>query len=491
MSTSHTPGELPAASADHDEPALAAGTLSLAQALMFGTAALGVPATLGTFGAYLLGGGNSAWFAIVLATIVAGTVAAAVVTFARKHVVSGSLMSYLRLEFGERAGMFGHSALFVGYSGGITVYLCNALYFGFGGLEEAGMPHVSLELQLVAAAVIFIACCALQRLGVSVSVNSAIALGALCAPFILIIFVAAIATSGLHLSSQFRLQGFDLGSFVPTVTIAFAVFVGFEGMTALAKETRNPRRTVPTVVGSMVALLGLASLVSAVLTVPILSGHFDELVAGRSPLRILADIGGVGWAGAPADLLVAVASIGSMLAYLNDSSRVVATASQDGYLPAVIGAIDPRHHTPARAAQVMAGLSFVMIAAFVLFSDQGLYGATINFVQFIVYSWVLVYIAITLAACIAAVRGGAWTAVALYAVAIAFLVALLIYSLANNVGLGAVFAWLSLGLVGLLFVVSELTHRRRAATSGATHPGLARRSPNTSDHDTAAEPRSA
>ncbi|MGH1555005.1 hypothetical protein ACRAWF_33060 [Streptomyces sp. L7] len=158
--------------------------------------------------------------ALILSTVV--------VRFARKHVVSGSLMSYLRVELGPLAGILGASALSVGYAGAITGYLATVLYFGFGALDDMGLPKLSTPVELLVAAAILAICCALQRRGVSVSVNVSIVLGFICAPIVVVIMIAALLKSGVDLTPQLHLQGFSMSAFVPTVVIAFGNFVAFE-----------------------------------------------------------------------------------------------------------------------------------------------------------------------------------------------------------------------------------------------------------------------
>ena len=458
--------ELPSTSEGQPGPTLIAGRISTGQALFFGLSALGLPLILSSSGAYIIGGGNTAWLATLIAAAVALILSTVVVRFARKHVVSGSLMSYLRAELGPTAGIVGGSALSVGYAGAITGYLATVLYFGFGALYDMGLPKLSTAVELLVAAAVLALCCALQRRVVSVSVNVSIVLVFLCAPVVIVIMVSALLKSGVDLSPQLHLQGFTMAAFAPTVVIAFGNFVAFEGLTALAKETRNPLRSMPVVVTTLVAIMAVAALAAAILTVPILMAHGDLLSSGLSPLRVLADVGGVHWLGLPADLLMSIALIGSVIAYFNDSSRVVATAGQDGYLPRRLGKIHPRFHTPALSAQVMAVLGWSMLAVFLLTTDQGMYGATIDFTGFVVYSWCIAYIAILVAGVIAAARDRSVLTVVAYVAVIVFLAWLIIYQVMNSAGIFAVFTFLALGANVLLFLASTLNYRRGSRNAG-------------------------
>ncbi|MFT4081553.1 MAG: APC family permease [Nocardioides sp.] len=456
--------ELPASDAPGDGPALAAAKISLGQALWYGFAALGLPACLGTAGAYTMGAGNAAWLGLTLAAAAIGVLSIIIVGFARKYLVSGSLMSYLRLELGNHAGRLGGAALTVGYAGAITSYLSTVLYFGMGALQGIGMPEIPLSVQIILAAVILAACSLLQRQGVSVSVNASIVLSFLVAPFVLLILGAVVINRGVDIVPQLQLKGFSMTTFVPTVVIGFGTFVAFEGLTALARETKNSQRTLPVVVNALVAALAVASLISIVITVPVLAQHSDQLMAGESPLHILAKVGGVPWAGFPADLLMAVSLGGALIAYINDSSRVVATASRDGYLPRVLGRIHPHHRTPALAGSVMSCVAFVLMATYLLLSNQGMYGVTLNFTSFMVYSWSVAYVAIAVAGIVAAVRFKRPAIIVPAIVVIAFLVAVAGYSITHSTHTGEIFAGIVFGAIALVFIATTLPRRGQVAT---------------------------
>ncbi|WP_193044680.1 APC family permease [Mycolicibacterium baixiangningiae] len=467
-------GELPSTGTSEPGPTLAAGRISAWQALFFGLAALSLPGLIGSQGAYLVIGGNSAWLATAVAAAFGVVLAFIVVKFARKHVVSGSLMSYLRLEMGTRAGILGGSALFVGYVGAVTTYLSIALYFGLSSLSKFDIAYPSAGVMVSLAVMIVAGCCFLQRRGVSVSVNIAIILGLLCLPLVAIIVAAAVIQHGVQLGAQFALEGFHVAAFVPAVVIAFGAYCGFEGLTALAKETRDPRTTMPTVVLTLVLTVTVATLASALLTVPIMVNNADQLAAGVSPLGVLANVGGVGYLGDIANVLMAVSSVGSLLAYLNDSSRVVATAAQDGYLPAGLGRIQPQFHTPSVAAIAIGAVSAIMFAAFVLLSSDGLLGATINFLVFVSHSWLVVYTAMAVAGAVTTWRSTGLSFNVVVAAFTAFaLVAMLGYSVATGTGTTAVFSWVAIGLIVALFVVGVVRVRRELATTDMPSPSPA------------------
>jgi hypothetical protein len=97
--------ELPSTADKSGEPGLATGALSLRQVLLFGVSTTAAPAALAVnAGAVIYIIGNGAWLAMAIATVLILCIAVPVVAFARRHSVTGSLMSLLGDELGRCGG---------------------------------------------------------------------------------------------------------------------------------------------------------------------------------------------------------------------------------------------------------------------------------------------------------------------------------------------------------------------------------------------------
>lgn len=447
-------GELPASTADSDGPSLATGRISIQQAILFGLSALFLVGSLGTQGSYGVGGaGNTYWLADIVAAAFSLLLATIVTKFARRHIVSGSLMSYLRLEIGHRSAIFGGSALFAGYSSAMAAYLASTLYYTFSALSSAHVDQPSTAVLILVAAVVTAISCLLVRRGVAVSVNVTIVLGWIGLPLVVIIMVAALIKSGVHVGDEISLTGFTFSPFVAGIVLAFGLYAGFEGLTALAKETKDPRRTIPRVLLILVATCGVVSLVSIMLTYPLMSDNQDAIFGGESPLRIMADLGGVGWLGPVTDAIIAVASLAGFVAYMNDSSRIVATAATDGYLPRPLSRIDRRHHTPSTATLFMGPFAFALFAIFLIWGEGGAFGALIQFALLLGYAWLLAYVAVAVAGALSGWREGKPLEVVVGTVTALFMGFVLVYSYDHLAsGIGSVLGWTVLGLIAVVFV---------------------------------------
>ncbi len=190
-------------------------------------------------------------------------------------------------------------------------------------------------------------------------------------------------------------------------TLAILILVGFESCTALAAETKDPRRTIPKAVILSLLIQGLfAYLLEYFATGYMVS---DQLVAtdaskavvtgmaaaatSSAPIGDLAILlgnrvlGGIGF-GLMVSIAVTVvlALLGTTLSCMNTAARISYAMSKDNEMPELLGLLHNRHATPARAIWVLVVVS-CMIAAVGVQSVVGLTGITLasNFGTFALY----------------------------------------------------------------------------------------------------------
>lgn len=132
---------------------------------------------------------------------------------------------------------------------------------------------------------------------------------------------------------------------VPAAALVFFIFIGFDGVTTVAEETREPRVDVPVgVLGS----LGIGTLIYCTVAVVLVGAvpwqHVDQnaaLLAALAPLH--------------SPLLDAIITVGVVagtttvaLTSLLGQSRIFYVMARDRMLPPAVAAVDPRFKTPAR-----------------------------------------------------------------------------------------------------------------------------------------------
>jgi amino acid transporter len=396
--------ELPSEPGDSGKAALIENALSLWQVLFFGVATLGGVAILAlNAGAILHITGYGSWLAVLLGTLLALFVAAPIVIFARRHTVTGSLMSLLGEEFGARWRPIPGAALLGGY----IVALMNAstcvVLYGGSFLNDLGWTVASNRGVQITIVIFTIALAVwLTIAGITESMKVTISLIIASLPFVLIVCVASVVRGGVDFEPQLRLEGLTPGTLTAGVVFAVGNFVGFEALTALGKETKNARHGIPIVLVTVILIIGAVTVAGAFTQIPLLMRHIDQLDAGVSPNAVLAQIGGVEWTNIPTDALLAAVCLAGAIGFTNSAARVFATMGRDGGLPRWLGTIHPSRHTPVNAAYLIGGVVLVLTAGHLLVMKEGVLEAIATQVDLMSNLWLVAY----LAACVGGVVYG-------------------------------------------------------------------------------------
>lgn len=194
-------------------------------------------------------------------------------------------------------------------------------------------------------------------------------------------------------------------------TLAILILVGFESCTALAAETKNPRRNIPRAVIISLVIQGLCAylleyfaagyMINEKLTATDGTGAVAKTVTGMAaagvssaPIGDLAItvgnsvLGGIGFGlMISIAVTVAIAILGTTLSCLNTAVRISYAMAQDREMPEILGILHGRFATPHRALWVLVVVSCV-IAAVGVQSVVGLTGIALasNFGTFILYA---------------------------------------------------------------------------------------------------------
>ena len=210
--------------------------------------------------------------------------------------------------------------------------------------------------------------------------------------------------------------------------LAILSFVGFESTATLGQETRDPLKAVPRALRWSVWISGGLFLFWAyVLGVGLEWLTIDQ--RGKSnALILLADQLSSPVAGGLISLGAFICFFGATLANLMAMGRVAFSLAERGYLPAKLGVIDARLHTPANA---LTACSLIVILVCCLLSMAGLKATEMfdSTGSFAVLGFLVCYLLVAITA--AFTRGAlAWwqkllplvTAAALAAVSVSFLI---------------------------------------------------------------------
>lgn len=143
-------------------------------------------------------------------------------------------------------------------------------------------------------------------------------------------------------------------------TIAFA-FAGLELSSTMGSEVENPQRNLPRSIyisGPLVAAIYVVGTCSMLWLVPI-----DKINIVAGPLQGIANGSGtLGWWLVPfAALLLTIARLGGVGAWLTGSARVAFVVGLDRYFPPAFGRVHPKWRTPYVAILIQTGIAMFFL----------------------------------------------------------------------------------------------------------------------------------
>jgi basic amino acid/polyamine antiporter, APA family len=446
------------------------GKESLLRITLFGLSGQQLVPGVALAGGYLiLYSGSASWLSMLIAGLASIFICLAVNYFARRYVVTGSMMSYVGIALGRASQRVVAVSYLVGYAVSCAAMTTSVVIFTSSFLAGIGVGVAAAGwFQALSALVIAVVAGAIAYRGLDSSIAVSLVLGFAALPLVLIVTVGAAIHHGVDLGSQLSLSGASVPHIVTGVTVALAFFVGFDGLASFAAETRDPRRNIPRML-MLVISIGLVSyLIAILLTIPTLTARADDLAAGESPTAVLASAAGVPWLRIPIDLLLVAATFASLITLFNYVARIFATAAVDGYLPRRVQRLHPRFGSPTVAIVILTALSVLIpVGVQLVASAPPLESSTYLFTLYSLF-WVIPYAIIGVAAVVEMRRRRETSPVVIVLIGIGVLVfAYLLVSGLGDLGDGVVGALplVMLGLTIAVLIVFTLTDRRRKAAA--------------------------
>jgi APA family basic amino acid/polyamine antiporter len=147
-------------------------------------------------------------------------------------------------------------------------------------------------------------------------------------------------------------EGTLLGAFVLSLSAAFWAYDGWNNITYLGAEVREPQRNVPK---AMIIGIGFVVVVYVLVNLAYLYVLPVERMAGSTLVAsdVMSAVVG-GWGGAFVAVAVMVSTFGTTNGTILASARVYYAMAREGMFFRTVGEVHPRHGTPARAILVQA-----------------------------------------------------------------------------------------------------------------------------------------
>ena len=165
--------------------------------------------------------------------------------------------------------------------------------------------------------------------------------------------------AGRHL---FMPNGFS--GVMSAVSGVFFAYIGFDAVSVLAEESRNPQRDLPRgMIYSLVICTIIYILLSLVLTGVL---NYREFEGVGDPLAKIFEVKGIGWMQFLVSICAVVAMSSVMLVFQMGQPRIWMSMSRDGLLPPVFQRIHPRFKTPSFST-ILTGF---VVGIPILFTDK-------------------------------------------------------------------------------------------------------------------------
>lgn len=311
-------------------------------------AALYVAAVLGT-GILALPGlaadaaGPASVLAVAAVLVLSVPLAGAFAALATRHPDAGGVATYVRLALGATAARAAGYWFLFGVAFGVPVvatlggeYLVAAI-----GVDRGAVPVLATAFLVVPLV--------LGLFGLRVSGVVQLGLSAL----LVLIVVVVVATAAPHVEvarfTPFLPHGW--GGVGAAVSLFVWAFAGWEAVTHLAGEFRDPRRTIPRATAIAVLVVGVAYLALQIATVGVLGADGASSVV---PLLDLVAVGAPGIGPVVVAVVSAIVVIGVLNAYIPAFAKLGASLGRDGHLPGWLARGAGAGEVPRRALGLVA-----------------------------------------------------------------------------------------------------------------------------------------
>jgi amino acid transporter len=181
------------------------------------------------------------------------------------------------------------------------------------------------------------------------------------------IIVLVIIVGAFHVDIEnwkpFMPNGF--GGVMAGVSAVFYAYIGFDAVSTLAEESRNPQKDIPR---SMIYSLVICTVVYIILAL-VMTGMTSYTLLGVSdPLAEIFKIKGIRWMLFIVSLAAVIAMTSVLLVYQMGQPRIWMSMSRDGLLPKKFSSIHPKFKTPGFAT-IITGL---VVGIPIFFTDENI-----------------------------------------------------------------------------------------------------------------------
>lgn len=311
--------------------------------------------------------GNTLWFSFILAAVVASFTGLSYVELASRFPTAAAEYTYVEASFGKRlAWVTGWMIIAGSIIGSATVALGFARYLS--AIIHTPVIATAFVALIIIGFVLF--------LGVQETASVTIIFTLIEAAGLIIVIFVGLPSFG---SVDYTQMAHGIKGLLQAGVLIFFGYIGFEGITRLANETKQPEKTIPKAIMISLIVTTILYILVGLATVSVVP--WNELASSEAPLALVAQQ----VFGEKSFLLLSVIALFSTfntsLAMLLSGSRLVYGMAVQRGLPTVFTKVSNKTKTPwvAIIGVVLASLLFLSIG------DVAVVANLTNFTIFVVF----------------------------------------------------------------------------------------------------------
>jgi putrescine importer len=277
----------------------------------------------------------------------------------RAHPVAGSAYAYSRRAFGVHVGFLTGWALMLDY---LLLPLCN--YVLVGVYLHAAFPAIP-ELVFAIGGVVLITILSIVGIGVVRNANLLLVCIqlAFAAMFAVVAAIHLVKRPDVPLLEPIYSQGMHATAMFAGAAILALGFLGFDAISTMSEEARDPRRTVPRAIMLSVLVAAVLFTVVSYIATLIVPDPATIPDPDSAAVFIMGIVAGQ-WFQTATLVAYLSACLAAGLASQVSVSRILFAMGRDGVLPRkIFGRVSRRFQTPVGAVLFVAGLSLLALKA--------------------------------------------------------------------------------------------------------------------------------
>lgn len=331
------------------------GTVGLAQAIALYTAAVLGTGVLVLPALAAATAGPASILAVIAMIVLSIPLAGTFAALASRFPDPGGVATYVRRALGPLAARMAGYWFFFGVSMGtpvVAVIASSYIVSIFGG------GNVAI---VVVAALILVPPFLLNIFGLRVTGTAQLVLTGLLVAIVVFVIALAFPAADSHNFVPFLPHGWlGVGAAISLFVWAFS---GWEAVTHIAGEFRNPRRTIPIATAIAIVVVGVSYLALQIVTVAVLGENTPDSTV---PLLDLVRVTAPGVGPAVVAAIAAVVALGVLNMYIGAFAKLGAALGRDRDLPHWLAAGAQSGGLPRRALALVALVSASYLVALVV-----------------------------------------------------------------------------------------------------------------------------